>query len=38
MSKRGNNEGSIYLDGRGFYRAAITLDNGKRKYLSGQDP
>src|SRR6266545_6421177 len=36
MSKRGNGEGSIYQDGRGFYRAAITLDNGKRRYLSGK--
>lgn len=36
MSKRGNGEGSIYQDSRGLYRAAITLDNGKRKYLSGR--
>jgi integrase len=36
MSKRGNGEGSIYQDSRGFYRAAVTLDNGKRKYLSGK--
>ena len=35
-AKRGNGEGSIYQDSRGLYRAAITLDNGKRKYLSGR--
>jgi integrase len=36
MAKRGNGEGSIYQDGRGLWRAAVTLDNGKRKYLSGR--
>ncbi len=36
MGKRGNGEGSIYQDSRGLYRAAVTLDNGKRKYLSGR--
>jgi integrase len=36
MARRGNGEGSIYLDGRGLYRAAISLDGGKRKYLSGR--
>src|SRR5262249_37612357 len=32
---RGNGEGSIYFDGR-MYRAAVTIDGGKRKYLSGK--
>ena len=37
MAKRGNNEGSIYLDKRrGFYRGALTLPNGKRRYVSGK--
>src|SRR6266542_3065982 len=36
MGKRGNGEGSIYQDSRGLYRAAVTLENGKRKYLSGR--
>ena len=36
MSKRGNGEGSIYQDSRGLYRAAVTLESGKRKYLSGR--
>ena len=36
MGKRGNGEGSIYQDSRGLYRAAITLENGTRKYLSGR--
>src|SRR6266851_3248571 len=36
MDKRGNGEGSIYQDSRGLYRAAVTLENGKRKYLSGK--
>ncbi len=35
MSKRGNGEGSIYPAGSG-YRAAVTLPNGRRKYLSGR--
>ena len=34
--RRGNAEGSIYRDARGFYRAAVSLNNGKRKYLSGK--
>jgi integrase len=37
MSKRGNSEGSIYPDRRrGIYRAALTLDNGKRKLFSAK--
>ena len=37
MKKRGNNEGSIYLDQRrGFYRGAVTLPDGKRRYVSGK--
>jgi len=36
VSKRGNGEGSIYLDSRGLYRAAVTVDGGKRRYLSGK--
>jgi integrase len=37
MGKRGNGEGSIYLDNNsGLYRAALTLDNGKRKFLAGK--
>jgi len=36
MGKRGNGEGSIYQDSRGLYRAAVTLESGKRKYLSGR--
>lgn len=36
MSKRGNGEGSIYQDRRGFWRATVSTDGGKRKYLSGK--
>jgi integrase len=37
MGKRGNGEGSIYFDERtGLYRAAVSLPNGKRKYLSSK--
>src|SRR5262245_14969818 len=36
MAKRCNGERSIYKDARGFYRAAISLDNGTRKFLSGR--
>jgi integrase len=36
MGKRGNNEGSIYEDPRGFYRASLSVDGGKRKYFSGK--
>lgn len=36
MSKRGNGEGSIYVDGRGLYRASLSIDAGKRKYFSGR--
>jgi integrase len=37
MAKRGNNEGSIYLDKRrGFYRGALMLPDGTRRYVSGQ--
>jgi integrase len=33
--RRGNNEGSIYKDKRGFYRGAATLPDGTRRYVSG---
>jgi integrase len=33
--RRGNNEGSIYKDQRGFYRGAATLPDGTRRYVSG---
>ncbi len=36
MGKRGNGEGSIYQDARGLWRAIVTLEGGKRKYLSGR--
>src|SRR3954451_22464663 len=36
MGKRGNGEGSIYQDNRGLWRASVTLERGKRKYLSGR--
>ena len=29
MGKRGNGEGSIYQDGRGLWRASVSLENGK---------
>ena len=33
--RRGNNEGSIYKDQRGFYRGAVTLPDGSRRFVSG---
>jgi integrase len=36
MGKRGNGEGSIYQDARGLWRATVSVDGGKRKYLSGK--
>jgi len=36
MGKRGNGEGSIYQDGRGVWRASLSLEGGNRKYLSGR--
>lgn len=36
MGKRSNGEGSIYQDNRGLWRASVTLEHGKRKYLSGR--
>jgi hypothetical protein len=36
MGKRGNGEGSIWKDGRGFYRASVSLDTGKRRSYSGR--
>ena len=37
MGKRGNGEGSIYLDSKtGRYRASISLDGGRRKYFRGK--
>ena len=35
-SKRGNGEGSIYERAPGQWRAALTLDSGKRKVLCGR--
>ncbi len=32
--RRGNNEGSIYKDGRGFYRGVVTLPDSTRRYVS----
>lgn len=34
--RRGNGEGSVCQDGRGLWRAVITLGRGRRKYLSGK--
>lgn len=34
--KRGNGEGSIYRDRRGFYRGVVTMPDGRRKYVSGR--
>jgi integrase len=34
--KHGNGEGSLYKDPRGMWRAALSLEGGKRKYLSGK--
>ena len=36
MARRGNNEGSIYRQQNGLWRAAVSIGVGKRKYLSGQ--
>jgi integrase len=37
MNKRGNNEGSIYFDKRlGLHRGALTLPDGRRRYVSGK--
>ncbi len=36
MGKRGNGEGSIYQGARGLWRATVSLEGGKRKYLSGR--
>src|SRR5919202_4135235 len=36
MTKRGNGEGSIYQDSRGLWRGSVSLEGGKRKYLSGR--
>jgi integrase len=36
-AKRGNREGSIYFhEAQKLWRASVTLDSGKRKYLSGR--
>jgi hypothetical protein len=35
MGKRGNGEGSICQDTRGLWRASVSLEGDKRKYLSG---
>lgn len=34
--RRGNNEGSIYKDQRGFYRGAVTLPDGSRRFVSAK--
>ena len=34
--RRGNNEGSIYKDQRNFYRGAVTLPDGSRRFVSGK--
>lgn len=36
MKRRGNREGSIYRDGRGRWRGAVVLSDGRRKYVSGR--
>lgn len=36
MAKRGNNEGTIYKSSDGRWRAALSLPDGTRKYLSGR--
>jgi integrase len=36
MGKRGNGEGSIWRDSRGFYRASVSMDDGKRRFYSGK--
>jgi integrase len=36
MSKRGNNEGSIYKRKDGRWSAALVVDGGKRRYLYGK--
>lgn len=36
MAKRANGEGSIYRQEDGRWRACVSLDHGKRKYLSGR--
>lgn len=32
--RRGNGEGSVYLDARGMWRGAVTMPNGRRRYFS----
>lgn len=34
--KRGNGEGTVYQTAAGLWRASVTLDSGKRRYLSGR--
>ncbi len=36
-ARRGSNEGSIYQTKDGRWRGAVTLPDGRRKYLSGPD-
>ena len=36
MAKRGNGEGCLYQDKRGPWRASLSLEGGKRQYLSGR--
>src|SRR5579863_9623890 len=35
MPKRGNNEGSVYFDGR-LYRGALTMPDGRRRYVAAK--
>lgn len=34
--RRAKGEGSIYQDGRGIWRGAVTMPDGRRRYLSGK--
>ena len=37
MTRRGQNEGSVYLDSRtGLYRGALTMPDGRRRYVAGK--
>lgn len=36
MAKRGNNEGTIYKRNDGRWTAAVSLENGRRRYLYGK--
>ncbi len=36
MTKRGNQEGSVYRQRDGLWRGAVSISGGKRKYVSGR--